>query len=69
MFGRKTTLPIDVMMGNPPGMSCCPAEYVEWVQDVCAEAYQFAHDQLKAAATGQKTTYDPKFREKQLNKG
>ena len=61
MLGREIRLPIEVMSGIfPPNSPSCPVKYVQWVQDVLAEAFEFARKSLEKNAERQKKVYNLK---------
>ena len=66
MLNRETNLPVDIMIGSPPGTTTCPNAYVEWVRQASEHAFEFVQKQLHTSAERQKTLYDrnsgtPKF--------
>ena len=61
VLGQETILPINLMVGMPPGMEVtpsCPNEYVEWVRTSMRDAYDFVQTRLQQAAVRQKRCYD-----------
>ncbi len=63
--------PIDLMVGSPHwhrGPQCTTA-YAQWLQDVMAEAHEYARKSLERAAEHQKRHYDAKVRGRQFKKG
>lgn len=60
MLGRDIVSPVDLIIGNPPSTPSppCPVEYVEWLQVVLADTYNFVSENLRQAAVKQKKYYD-----------
>ena len=46
MLGREVTMPIDLIVGLPPGEPeyVCPIQYVEWLKGAMATSFEFAND-------------------------
>ena len=61
MLGRETNVPLDLMVGQPPGPHRCPVEYVEWVRKAMEEAFNYVCLSLNKSAQRQKRTYDREF--------
>ena len=53
MLNLKTNLPVDLMIGSPPGTITCPNAYVEWVRQASEHAFQFVQKQLYTSAARQ----------------
>ena len=58
MLGRETNLPVDLMLGDPPGSQPCPIGYVEWVRQATQYAFRVAETNLQSSAQRQKRLYD-----------
>jgi transposase InsO family protein len=61
MYGREMTLPIDILVGTPPGSKrayMCETEYTEWLRQTLQQAHAYARDKLQVAAQRQKNRYD-----------
>jgi len=71
MWGRETTLPIDLMFDvepfSPEGL--CQTKYVEWVQQALRQNFDFAKQQLGKAAERQKRGYDQRAVVKTFKEG
>ncbi len=71
MLGQEMNHPINLMVGAPhryQGPQCTTA-YAQWLQDVMAEAHEYARKSLERAAEHQKRHYDATVKGNQLKKG
>ena len=62
MFGRETTMPVDVMIGLPPDQPRPETQYAQDLRTQLERAHSIARQHLKQASHRQKTTYDTKVR-------
>jgi hypothetical protein len=69
MLGRETSIPLDLIIGAPPGETPCPIEWVQKVKEAQRTAHEFARVQLKKSAAAQKRYYDRGRREIQFKEG
>jgi hypothetical protein len=69
MLGRETSIPLDLIIGAPPGETPCPIEWVQKVKEAQRTAHEFARVQLKKSAASQKRYYDRGRRETQFKEG
>jgi hypothetical protein len=69
MLGRETSIPLDLIIGAPPGETPCPIEWVQKVREAQRTAHEFARVQLKKSAAAQKRYYDRGRREVQFKEG
>jgi hypothetical protein len=69
MLGRETSIPLDLIIGAPPGETPCPIEWVQKVKDAQRKAHEFARVQLKKSAASQKRYYDRGREEVQFKEG
>ncbi|XP_033731103.1 uncharacterized protein LOC117320667 [Pecten maximus] len=71
MLGREVMLPADIMMGVSQANleDFEPAEWVQNLNRVIAEAHQFARHHLESTQVRQKKDYDLKLREQMYNPG
>ena len=70
MLGREVSVPLDVLVGRAPDKVVgCQTEYVEWLRDSMATAFDYARRQLKKSALRQKRLYDLKSIEASFNTG
>ena len=60
VFGDEMPVPLDVMVGKPPGEKpyACETEYIEWLRQTLNKAHEHARKNLKRAALIQKSRYD-----------
>jgi hypothetical protein len=69
MLGRETSIPLDLIIGAPPGETPCPIEWIQKVKEAQRTAHEFARVQLKKSAASQKRYYDRGRREVQFKEG
>ncbi|XP_033761504.1 uncharacterized protein LOC117343268 [Pecten maximus] len=71
MLGREVMLPIDLMVGLPPGDegNPCPVAYVEWMQHAMNTAFDSANNNLGLSAKRQKKYYDIGTKDKDIEVG
>ena len=60
MLNRETTLPVDLMYGDPPENEVCHIEYVEWVRQACQYAYRLAEQNISTSVQRQRMYYNRK---------
>jgi hypothetical protein len=58
MLGRETSIPLDLIIGAPPGEAPCRVKWVEKVKQAQRKAHEFARVKLKKSAASQKRYYD-----------
>jgi hypothetical protein len=69
MLGRETSIPLDLIIGAPPGEIPCRIQWVEKVKEVQRVAHEFARVELKKSAASQKRYYDRGRQEVQFKEG
>jgi hypothetical protein len=69
MLGRETSIPLDLIIGAPPGETPCPIKWVQKVREAQRSAHEFARVQLKKSAASQKRYYDRGRREVMFKEG
>ena len=71
VFGRETNLPVDIMMGPPPGESTqsCHTEYVEWLKYSLEKSHKAVYQNTEIAANRQTLYYDRGLKEREFKIG
>ncbi|KAK3107233.1 hypothetical protein FSP39_009943 [Pinctada imbricata] len=71
MFGREICFPLDISIGYPPcdPEPVCSVFYVEWLRQAMRNSFDFAYENLKAAACRQKKLYDRGIRPRTFEVG
>ena len=71
MFGRESTLPIDLIYKVPRPLRhpICPNAYVEWIRGEMEENFRFVREELGKAARRQKKDYDKDTYRKKFKEG
>jgi hypothetical protein len=58
MLGRETSIPLDLIIGAPPGEAPCPIQWVEKIKQAQRKAHEYARVKLKKSAASQKRYHD-----------
>ena len=71
MLGRETTLPLDLMLPQPPCTRSyrCSVEYVEWVKSAMERNFELAREHLAHAAVRQKKNFDLRAQIRKFSRG
>ena len=71
MLGREISLPIDLLLGQPPFSPepQCTTQYVEWLKSAMQKAFDYARERMKFNVVRQKRNYNKKVNSPDISQG